>query len=52
MISYLFAKGVEKFEFQEHEAIAIEVEGIGERCHLNVISGLPELLKAFVKFSL
>ena len=30
-----------KFKFQEHEAMAIEVEGIGDRCHIDTISGLP-----------
>ena len=37
------------FKFKEHEAIALEIEGIGDRVHIDVISGLPETEEGFCK---
>ena len=30
-----------KFKFQEHEAMALEIEGIGDRTHIDIVGGLP-----------
>jgi predicted aspartyl protease/transposase InsO family protein len=38
-----------KFRFQEHEAMALEYEGVGDTIHIDIISGLPETKEGFCK---
>ena len=38
-----------KFKFQEHEAMALEYEGVGDTIHIDIISGLPETKEGYCK---